>query len=208
MKQMLLWVLVLCMWAAPARAAIIAPIDLDTLVLGSEINSVTVPILTAAPAPLTMGVLGSEVFFNGAVFTYVNTVTPSVDDVSHFNTAFPIAGFTGTAGWSFSDALAAGGTGLQFDFLVVNDDETNRLHWLAINQTMGENWDAGEAMSFFFQSTLPPGRGDYNLLNAEAGTAVNALAPIPEPASLLLLGSGLAAAGALVRRRKRQSQQP
>jgi hypothetical protein len=51
---------------------------------------------------------------------------------------------------------------------------------------------------------LPPGRGDYNLLNGEAGTGADALAPIPEPGTFMLLGSGIAALYAHVRRRKRQ----
>lgn len=59
---------------------------------------------------------------------------------------------------------------------------------------------AGESIPFFFQSTLPPGHGDYNIINHTVGSA-ESYAPVPEPMALALFGLGLASLTA-VRRRK------
>ena len=195
-------VILLVVVATPALAAPIPAVDLNAVLLGNLIADTTVPIETAAPPPITMGSLDSEVYFNGTdTYTYVNTVTPTLDDVSHFNTAFEVRGFTGSAGWRFSDAAAAGGTGTPIDFLLATVGD--RIHWLALDRSLGSEWDAGESITFFFRSTLPPRLGDYNLLNGEAGTGRDAFAPVPEPGSIMLLGSGLVGLYAHLRRRNR-----
>ena len=42
-------------------------------------------------------------------------------------TEFSVGGFSGIAGWSFSDALRAGGTGTDRDFRI--DYVSGRLNW-------------------------------------------------------------------------------
>lgn len=197
MRKLIL--LLACLWAVPASAVPILPDDYDTLVLGGLVLSTSDPFSTASPPPLIMGTLDSSVYFDGAFYTYVNVVTPTGDDNSHLNTAFAPGGFTGSMGWSFGDASSAGGTGTALDFLTANVN--GRLHWLALDRTMGDHWDAAEPIAFFFRSTRPPTVGDYNLLNSEAGTA-EGLAPVPEPGTLMLVSAGLIALGARHRRKK------
>lgn len=185
--------------AVPATADPILPTNYDTVLIGGLVASSSDPINTAAPPPVFMGVLESRVFFDGSVYTYVNTVTPTIDDVTHFNTAFTVAGFTGVAGYSFSDTFGVGATGTNVDFFTatVND----RIQWLGLDRGLADNWDAGESIRFFFRSTKPPTVGDYNLLNGEAGTGTG-FEPVPEPGTIALLGSGLV--GLYARHRRKQ----
>jgi hypothetical protein len=176
--------------AIPAAAIPIVPTNLDAIQfsIGDVVASNVDLFDVAAPPPLTMGTLFSAVHFNGEVYTYLSRVTPSVNDASHLNTAFTIPGFTGEIGWSFGEAASAGGTGTGLDFLTGTFPD--RAHWLALNRSLGEAWDANEPITFFFRSTKPPTIGDYNLLNGEAGTA-QGFAPVPEPGTMMLTASGL-----------------
>ena len=66
-----------------------------------------------------------------------------------------------------------------------------------------------EPIQFFFVSTLPPRLRNYNLLSAnvlqpnplEFGAA-EGVAPVPEPGSIALFGSGLVGLIAAMRRRR------
>ena len=176
--------------AVPATAGPIVPTNLDAIQfgLGTLVATHSDAFDVASPPPNTMGALFSSVFFDGDTYTYLSRVVPSVNDVSHLNTAFTIAGFTGQIGWSFGQAALAGGDGNALDFLTGTFND--RGHWLALNRGLGENWDFGEPITFFFRSTKPPTLGDYNLLNGEAGTA-EGFAPVPEPGTMMLTASGL-----------------
>jgi hypothetical protein len=184
--------------AREASAIQITPVDLDTVVLGGSIvPSLTDAITVALPPPPTMGEITNNVYFDG-LYTYVHTVTPDLLFNFMFNTASAVKGFTGVAGWSFSEASAAGGTGTDADFLInsIND----QLNWVAVFGDFA-GWNALEPITFFFVSTKPPGIGDYNLLSTEAGTG-QSYAPIPEPGSIALLGSGLVGLYAAMRRHR------
>jgi hypothetical protein len=156
--------------------------------------------VTAAPPPPTNGSVENEVFYNGSVYTYTHEVTPSLNNNISFNGALPIAGFTGIAGFSFSQSMAAGGTGSALDFDIDEIDGT--LVW-STNIGGGGGWDIGEPITFFFVSTKRPGISDYNLTSSEVGTA-QSYAPVPEPGSIALLGSGLVGLYATVRRRRQR----
>lgn len=189
--------------ATPAAAGPILPTNLDAIQfgIGTLVATHSDAFDVASPPPNTMGALFSSVFFDGDTYTYLSRVVPSVNDASHLNTAFTIAGFTGEIGWSFGQAALAGGSGTAFDFLT--GTFADRAHWLALDRGLGDAWDFGEPITFFFRSTKPPTIGDYNLLNGEAGTA-EGFAPVPEPGTLALLGTGLYG---LYRTRKRQRAQ-
>ena len=205
------------MVAREASASTITPVDfdsLDSLFFGSSLGSHTGLFAVANPPPSTMGEISSEVFLSSffSYYTYVHTVTPGLDDNLRFSTHVGNGGgYIVSAGWSFSDVLRAGGSPTdQSEHIDINvDDFSGRLNWDVRFTEPGccatpHGWDALEPITFFFVSTLPPGLKAYNLIGAhsfETGTAPS-LAPVPEPGSIALLGSGLVGLYAAVRRRR------
>jgi len=201
-------VLVITLLAASDAFAInIVPTDFDTWITGPAVpgKPTTVDDFTvAAPPPDSNGTLTNDVYLNGGLYTYVHTVTPSVINNILFNTGFFAQGFTGVAGYSFSDTFAAGGGGGTNDFVV--SDILGQLNWNTAFPSIGSpsGWDIGDAITFFYVSTNPPGLGDYNLGALEVGTGQSyaPLAAIPEPGSIALLASGLVGLYAARRRRR------
>ena len=192
--------------ARDASAVPITPVDLDSRVRGSIVESQS-DLFKVANPPVTIGDLTSDVFLEASQYTYVHTVTSYVtfQSNSYFATAFSVAkGFTGIAGWSFSDARSAGGTGTKTDFFL-NEDQ-GRLIW-SPRFTDGPDLRSGlepfEPIAFFFVSIQPPGARGYDLLSPDIGLGTaQTLGPIPEPGSFVLLGSGLAGLYAAVRQRR------
>ena len=194
------------MLAREASAIPITPVDLDSWVGGSIVRSQSDLFKIASP-PVTIGDISSNVFLDGSEYTYVHTVTSHVilQSNSYFGTAFSVAkGFSGIAGWSFSAARSAGGTGTDTDFFL-NEDQ-GRLTW-SMRFTDGPDrhsgWDSFEPIAFFFVSVQPPGARAYDLLSPDFGIGTaQTLGPIPEPGSFVLLGSGLAGLYAAIRQRR------
>jgi hypothetical protein len=210
------------MVARNASAFPLTPVDfdsLDSLLFGSSLGSHTGLFGVANPPPSTMGEISSEVFLHSffSYHTYVHTVTPGLDDNLRFSTHVGNgAGYIVSAGWSFSDVLHAGGSSIdQSEHIDINvDDFSGRLSWDVRFTHPGccstfHGWDALEPITFFFVSTLPPGKlKAYNLVgdhSFETGTAPS-LAPVPEPGSIALLGSGLVGLYAAMRRRQRAKE--
>jgi hypothetical protein len=185
--------------AREASAIPVAATDLDAWLPGAGplFAGPLADVFTVADAPPpTMGTILNNVYYDGTQYTYVHTVNPSLNNNAFLNTAFDVSGFTGVAGWDFSQSDAVGGNGAG-DFFI---NYTGQLSWLALfGPALG--WDANEPISFFFVSTRPPIIGDYNLIGLESGTA-QSYAPVPEPGSIALLGSGLVGVYAAVRRRR------
>ena len=156
---------------------------------------------------MTIGDISSNVFVDGSRSPSVHTVTSHVilQSNSYFATAFSVAkGFNGIAGWSFSEARSAGGTGTNTDFFL-NEDQ-GWLTW-SMRFTDGPDrrsgWDSFEPIAFFFVSVQPPGARAYDLLSPDFGIGTaQTLGPIPEPGSFVLLGSGLAGLYAAIRQRR------
>ena len=115
--------------AGDAFATAIVPTDFDTWATGGSFQPFTSDLFTvAAPPPPTMGTLGNNVYLDPSTgnYTYLETVTPSLANNQLFNTGFSAAGFTGTAGFSFTDATAAGGSG--------TDSEPRRTVPMGVNR--------------------------------------------------------------------------
>lgn len=191
-----------------ASAIPIVGVDWDTLAgtVGGLIAGPTSDVFVTAPgAPIpSVGSITNNVYFDtsNGIYTYTHDVTPSVPFASEFNTGFAVQGFNGVAGWSFSDAQAAGGMGLGGGF-ELDLDLDGTLDWETGGQLANVGWGAGEKVTFFFQSVWPPQSGSYNLTNSEVGRAVSFAPSIPEPSTYLLFGSALALFA--LRRRKKSA---
>ena len=179
-------------------------VDPGGLGLGDLSSSVSCPDGFAACAPTTAG----------AIFTYVHEVTPGVDfpndppfpapttviplnAVSSFGLGFKAEGFTGVAGYSFSQAanVLASGAAIQIEELA-----DGRIVW---NLDASAGWDTGETLTFFWQTTQGPSGpgGRYAIANAAyAGDGAGPVPiPVPEPKAALYLVLSLALALALHR---------
>jgi hypothetical protein len=159
------------------------------------------------------------------LYTYVHKVLPTKDNNTFFNTAFgPIGGLTNSvfstcsavnvcAGWDFTQANNAGADDdPDFDnadaFLL--NLESGALDWTTrFNTSLGNWWDTGDNIKFFYVSTNPPSSTlrDYGLsASAVSPGTAQSYAPTPEPGSMLLLGSGLAALYGARRRHNQKVQ--
>ena len=145
-----------------------------------------------------IGDLNSSVFDNSAtgLFTYTHQVIPGVNDIDSFAVSFPASGFNGVAGYDFSQTGAAGGNGDETDFDISFNGITNETITWNITGGGDSFFDAGETITFFWQSTLRPVGpfGTYNLdNNSSSGNAIGPSPnapnpePIPEPSSWGLL---------------------
>lgn len=147
------------------------------------------------------GWIESGVWFNGATYLYAQTLHLQTNANIAYSTEFEVKGFTGVAGWLFEAGGLLGGTGTAADFRIEHTGD--RLVWLAAPGGALGKWDA-EPIIFFFESTRPPTIRNYNLfslLPLEFGAA-EGMAPVPEPASVALFGSGLIGLYAVLRRRR------
>ncbi len=168
------------------------------------------PFNVAPPASGLLGLLDSSVFFNPVSqnYIYVYNVTPTVNDAFFFTTGFDVPGFTGTAGWAFTDSATASGCGgpgggCVGDFMIQGPPTggSSELFWVT-QDPLFEQWDALESIRFFYVSTLPPvAEGNFNLTAGPTTGTAQGLMPAPEPGSLVLLGSGVVAVYAARRRR-------
>lgn len=181
---------------ARSQAAFVTPTDLDTVDTGTSVAGPTTTDFIA-PDASHIGSIQGQVFQNADTYTYVMAVTPTIDNISEFNTGFSILGFNGVAGYSFSSVSLAGGNPAT-DITIANESD-NTLDWYVANTGNGTFFDSNSTVLFFFQSTLPPLEGgSYNIIDHHVGTG-QAYQPIPEPASLSLIGI---AGVALIRRRR------
>ena len=158
-------------------------IDLNGNGLGDFVSSVSCPVgfsqcLPPENPPQT-------------IYTYIHKVTPGVDspndppfpqpsvvlpfdNVTEFRLGFEAFGFTGVAGYSFTEAATALGTQAQFNIELDNGS----LIWTA---PTGSDWNTGETINFFWQTSQPPS-GPEGIYTASNDTQMgSAMGPLPVP---------------------------
>ena len=109
------------------------------------------------------------------VYTYVHRVTPgeTVASATLFRTARPAGGFANALGYDNAQAAAALGSNGEIDVAADN----GALVWRVIG---GDGWKAGEPITFYWQSTLPPaGRAEAYMVETDGSVAIGS-GPFPE----------------------------
>ncbi len=128
----------------------------------------------------------------GTIYTYVHTVYPGEDNdastgagagvtssdverATMFRMTRPATGFTGTVGYAKAEALAAVGT--KADVIITCDN--GALAWTISAGDGGDQWQAREPITFYWQSTVPPaGPADAYAIDVD-GTRASGNGPYP-----------------------------
>ena len=113
------------------------------------------------------------------IYTYVHRVTLSdgvSGPVAAFRMSAPATGFNNAVGYDRDQAEAAFGADYTVDIAIENE----RLAWRI---EVSDGWEAGETMTFFWRSTVPPeGPGEGYCVDIE-GECVAATGPLPPRAA-------------------------
>jgi len=196
---------IVSMGANTASAATLTSTDFDTLDIGNLYAAEVTSSWTDVGSGADNGNLTAAVYLKDGIFTYALNLDPEFGSrISEFNTGFEVAGFTGTAGFSFSDVTAAGAPAASDAFSIDYEDDTT-LDWNTnLDYLYGNNfWRNGESITFFFQSSLAPdSEGTYNFLSPVSQTSNYAPTAVPVPGAIYLLGYGMMGIGALQRKRR------
>jgi hypothetical protein len=128
----------------------------------------------------------------GTVYTYVLVVYPGGDNraergigpnntasdierATAFRMAMPAHGFTGKAGYSKPEALAA--IGPKADVVVTCDE--GKIVWTVSAGDGGNQWEQKEPLTFYWQSTLPPAGKEAAYVFDADSTSATGSGPYP-----------------------------
>jgi hypothetical protein len=170
----------------PDKPRTLVPADFATLKLGAKIADADAPgkfvsdgqVLAEAASyvacPEGVTACDPKALPAGTVYTYVHRVTPgqTVASATLFRTGRPAPGFANGVGYDNAQAAAALGSSGEIDVSADN----GALVWRVIG---GDGWKAGEPITFYWQSTLPPvGTDDAYLVESDGSVAIGS-GPFP-----------------------------
>ncbi|WP_328597921.1 hypothetical protein [Croceibacterium soli] len=150
----------------PDKPRMLVPADLATVHFGGRIEGLEGPEVTGSfvldgeplaemvsyvACPEAVTECDPAELPDGTVYTYVHRVTPAegVENAAVFRTARKISAFANGVGFDRHEADAALGPGGKIDVSADN----GALVWRVIG---GDGWKAGETITFYWQSTMPP----------------------------------------------------
>jgi len=127
------------------------------------------------------------------IYTYVHVVFPGedmdpasgagegpdesdVEAATAFYMTAPAHGFVGHAGFSKAEAISAAGEDLQ---VAITCDEQGALQWTVNPGDGGDQWEDGEPLTFFWQSTLPPAGPSQSYAIRANGVTATGEGPYP-----------------------------
>ena len=170
----------------PDKPRTLVPADFATLKLGAKIagadatgkfasdGQVLAEVDSYVACPEGVTACDPKALPAGTVYTYAHRVTPgkAVTSATLFRTARPAPGFANGVGYDNAQAAAALGPDGQIDVAADN----GALVWRVIG---GDGWKAGEPITFYWQSTLPPsGASEAFLVESDGSVAIGS-GPFP-----------------------------
>jgi hypothetical protein len=170
----------------PDKPHTLVPADFATLKLGAKIagadadgkfvsdREVLAEVASYVACPEGVTACDPKTLPAGTVYTYVHRVTPgkSVASATLFRTARPAGGFANGVGYNNAEAAAALGPSGEIDV----EADNGALVWRVIG---GDHWKAGEPITLYWQSTLPPaGSADAYLVETDGSVALGS-GPFP-----------------------------
>jgi hypothetical protein len=172
----------------PDKPHTLVPADFATLKLGAKIagsdttgkfvsdGEVLAEVASYVTCPEGVTTCDPKALPPDTVYTYVHRVTPgkAVASATLFRTARPAPGFANGVGYGNAQATAALGPDGQIDVSADN----GALVWRVIG---GDGWKAGEAITFYWQSTLPPAAASDAYLVESDGSGAIGSGPFPAP---------------------------
>ena len=173
--------------AMDAGATAVTAADYNDINRGSQYASQTSTMTDASGEG--HGDLAVSVYELNGLYTYELTLDPTVDNVSQFSVDYSLAAFNGIAGFCSDDT----GGAPEDAFSIYLDDNDSTMLFADTDRTW--DWNAGTSITFFFQSTDGTLGGQYSMINSVIAATVNNPAPVSEPATMLLFGSGIALMG-------------
>jgi hypothetical protein len=170
----------------PDKPHTLVPTDFATLKLGAKVagsdatgkfvsdGQVLAEVASYVACPEGVTACDLKAMPADTVYTYVHRVTPgkTVASATLFRTARPAPGFANGVGYDNTQAAAALGPNGEIDVSADN----GALVWRVIG---GDGWKAGEPITFYWQSTLPPaGTSDAYLVESDGSVAIGS-GPFP-----------------------------